>query len=283
MVRGLEAEIATLRSLSPKGRIPAPGLADLVKDTRQSLDTASGSSNMAENYAAKLEALAAEFEETKSPEALDIIRAEEQRLGMQHNHAIQPANRAERRARDLAQLALGISAHLPGTYEVERIDRVCTAILHPPSGTGSTVPLYQDGLTVRVTSRRELVVELAGVICRLLLDRRSVAWLMVGEGADQGISLHIEPGDTLVAFTRTLQMKTRKALLKSGWREQEPHVLAKRWTSPVSALDPAREVAKVLFGVFELGSQDRLNTSVTRTETALAPPEPEPQAQGGVM
>lgn len=285
MVRGLEAEIATLRSLAAKGRIPAPGLAHLVKDTRDALDTASGSSNMAETYAARLEALTAEFAETHSSETLDTIRAEEQRLGMQHNHAIQPANRAEHRARDLAQLALGISAHLPSTYEVERIDRVCTAILHPPPGTGSAVPLYQDDLTVRAASRRELVVELAGVICRLLLDRRSVAWLMVGEDCDQVLCLQIEPGDTLLALADVSQGKPRKALLKSGWREQGAELLERRWPSPVSVLDPAGEVVKVLFGVLELGSLDRLNTSVTRTETALAPPEAEvePQAQGGVM
>lgn len=108
---------------------------------------------------------------------------------------------------------------------------------------------------------------------------------MVGEDGEPAFCLQIEPGDTLLALTDVSRAKARKALLKSGWREQGTELLERRWPSPVSVLDPAREAVKVLFSVFELGSLDRLNITVTRAETALAPPEPEvePQAQGGVM
>jgi hypothetical protein len=109
------------------------------------------------------------------------------------------ADTAARRLRQLAQLALGVSANLGGHDRAYRLDRAAVAVLHPPSTRRPVVLLHEDGL--RLQSRRpgEVVVELCGAVSRLLLDRFGVLELRDGEG--HHVEAWVDGMDLLVAFS----------------------------------------------------------------------------------
>lgn len=200
----------------------------------------------------------------KRPDPQNIVRLHdvERHFSSHYSEALTVAERSERLAREIAQIAFGISACTAG-LQAELLDRAGVAVLYPPRSYGPSVPLRVDGVRLRATSRLELPVELAGVICRILVDRETRVRLRLKNRPDEGIHLEIETGDILLVTARTQVKAIRRRFLESdGWRERENGVFARRWISPVSAIQPARVVSKVLFGLFALASVDALEVSV---------------------
>jgi hypothetical protein len=128
------------------------------------------------------------------------------------------ADDTERAARRIAQLALGVSSGLEPSKRAERLDRAALAVLHPPQGTGRTVGLVEDGLTFFSRHKRELQVELGGVICRMLVDRN--------------VTVRFGDVELRVGSDETLHLVTPKA--------------DRAWDSPVTVSDPAHVTAKAL-------------------------------------
>ena len=147
LAAGLAAEIERLRR--PLGRPPiaAPGLEDL-------LEIAEGA------------AIGAHEEAVEAHEAAlagDWDRAESSRESAQNF-----AELAERAARQIAMLALGVSAWHGSDLYIEATDRAAVTVLSPGIGLGQLRP---GELELFATKRSELVPEIAGLLCVLLVAR----------------------------------------------------------------------------------------------------------------
>jgi hypothetical protein len=158
--------------------------------------------------------------------------------------------------RRLAQLGFGVSALLGGSARIERLDRTCVAVLHPPDGHGIAVPLLSDGVSLAARSREDLVVEVAGIVCRLLIDRGAKVRFEVPGPAGGWFEFTVEPGDVLAASFKATST-SRKASEKpteagKGRRAKESSVRAQRWSSPVRVHEPAKLAVGTLFDAFGL-------------------------------
>jgi len=128
------------------------------------------------------------------------------------------ADETELVARRIAQLAFGVSSGLSYTERADRLDRAAVAILHPPPGTGTPVGLVDDGFEFFSRHAPELPIELGGIICRMLVDRN--VCVRFGD-----IELRVGPDETFHLSTP----------------EED-----RAWDSPVSAIEPAHALAKIL-------------------------------------
>ena len=181
--RSLAAEVEDVRFKGGDDPVPAPGLPKLLdrleRDLRDVLalsdrvDTLLGSQERAVDLPALI--------------AVELDAAEE------------GADEIERVARQLAQLALGVSTGLPPSKRAERLDSAAVAVLHPPTGTDRTVHLIDDGLELFSHDRRELEVELRGLCCRMLLDAEvsaRIGGIELRVGSDQTLHLSTPDGDS---------------------------------------------------------------------------------------
>lgn len=282
---GLMVEINKVVEAHSDGHIPTAGLLEAMGDLEGSVTHTLNGADSAMLTHRRAVDLANALEGAQDTERLERLHGEERRLVLQHDEVLGSSRRCERITRDVAQLAFGISACASGPL-VERLDRAGVAVLHPPRGSGVAVPLREDGLTLRATSEEELSVELAGVICRILVDRGTLVGLLPTDSAGEGIHMEIEHGDTLLVTAQAMVDETRAALLESsGWREEAPGFLVQRWPSPVRAIVPARVIANALFGPFGLESVESLEVTVVASRDADADLESraEPGSNGGVM
>ncbi len=282
---GLKGEIDKVIEAGTDTPIPLEGLDEAMRDldgcvsgTLDAADSSMMTHRRAADYANALEG-------PQDTERLRLLHHEERRLVLQFNNSLEASRQCEKITRDIAQLAFGISACASGPL-VERLDRAGVAVLHPPRGSGQAVPLHEDGLTLRSKSERELTIELAGVICRILVDRRTVVGLLLPDREGEGIYMEVDAGTTLLLTAHTAVDATRRALMESSdWREEEPGILVQRWPSPVRAIVPATLIAKALFGPFDLVAAEALDVSVVSSEDAAVEPQTvvEPESHGTVM
>jgi hypothetical protein len=197
--------------------------------------------------------------------------------------AVQPLRQAEREAdeeagrgvaamleceavvRKLAQLAFGVSAARAASDAIERMDRAGVAVFHPPKGLGRSVLLVEDGLSLLSTSRRELVIELAGVVCRLLIDRGARVTFRKRGGGAWRLDWTVDAQDTLVARTQSSAPRARPRLKTLGWT-QGPKMttgsFVQRWASPVTAILPAKLAVDTLFSVHGVRHPSELEVAV---------------------
>ena len=282
---GLKGEIDKVIEAGTDTPIPIEALDEAMRQLDQCVTlavNAADSSLMTHQRAADLARALAGPEDTHT---IERLHDEERRLILQHNSTLESSLQCERITRDIAQLAFGISACASGPL-VERLDRAGVAVLHPPRGSGQAVPLHEDGLTLRSKSERELAIELAGVICRILVDRRTVVSLLLPGLNIEGIYMEVDAGTTLLLTAHTGGDATRRALMESSdWREEEPGILVQRWPSPMRVIVPATLIAKALFGPFGLEAAEALEVSVVAAADAEveSPTAVEPESHSGVM
>lgn len=213
----------------------------------------------------------ASLEESQSASDIERLHTVERRFSDQRYRAHLAAQESERLTRDLAQLAFGLSA-CSDKPEAEIVDRASVAVLHPPKGSGVAVPLREDGLRLRAASSKELSIDLAGVICRILVDRWTRVTLRLKERPDCGVDLEVEPGDTLLISVKTpAKTKAADLLEPDAWGESGHGVFTRRWPSPVTAIVPARLISKTLFGFFKLDSVAELTVSVAGVDYSGQP------------
>jgi hypothetical protein len=181
--RGLAAEVEQVRFTGGDEPVPAPGLPQLLDRLEQDLRDVLA-------LADRVDALLG------GPErAVDLPAIVAVELGA----AEEGAEAIERVARQLAQLALGVSTGLPPSPRAERLDSAAVAVLHPPAGGGRTAHLIDDGLELFGHDRRELEVELRGLCCRMLLDGEVSAHfgeVVLRVGGDQTLHLATPDGES---------------------------------------------------------------------------------------
>lgn len=204
MASGLAAEIDDLRFQPEERVVPAPGLERL----RQAADRA----------AAQAHELAERIRILTGDDGAPVAGA----LG-ELDRAVAEADRALRR---LAQLGMGVSALTMGGDRIERLDRACVAVLRALERSPATMD--DDDLRLEGSTRDEAVVELAGVICRLLVDRTPAI-----------------RATTSGAWAR-LAVDDQELHLISAAGDQRPQ--HRQWESPVMVSQPADAVLDVILG-----------------------------------
>jgi hypothetical protein len=146
--------------------------------------------------------------------------------------------RTQRTLRDLAQLAMGVGSLRHDSDVGQRLDRAAVAVLHPPAGEGHPVGLCRDGVRLRATTWDELAVEVGGLLCRLLIDRRTVVRL---EFADTAIDCRVDAQDTLHIELLGAADAPPCLLTELGWESRWA-----AWRSPVAIAQPAALVVDSL-------------------------------------
>jgi hypothetical protein len=264
---GLAAEIEGIRAEQAKVP-PAPGLATIRESVNRAAKRAAAAADPAWGLGEKVMKHMHNADATGSLNAgtVKTIHKTENQLIAANTKTLESAREAERAMRRLAQLGFGVSALLGGSARIERLDRTCVAVLHPPDGYGTAVPLLHDGVSLAARSREDLVVEVAGIVCRLLIDRGTKARFEVPGPAGGWFEFSVEPGDTLVASLKATSRKSKAAekLKKTGkpQRGKEPLARSQRWPSPVKVHEPAKLAVDTLFDAFGLERPRQLVVTV---------------------
>jgi hypothetical protein len=196
------------------------------------------------------------------------LRREERRFLAMCDAVVSPAEEAERSCRALAQLVLGVNSVTRGSDEAYRLDRAAVGVLHPPDGQGAKVGLLEDGVALASRSKDELVVELSGLLCRLLLDR-GIRLVLRCPGTKGTLEVEVDAKDTLVARLRLPDSaaKPLAAARKTGWSgARTDGCLSDRWPSPVTILGPSKRIVDTLSRVLGLERVAQLRTRVEPIE-----------------
>lgn len=109
------------------------------------------------------------------------------------------ADTVEQVARQIAQLALGVSMGLAPSDRAERLDTAAIAVLTAPSGSSEPAGLVDDGIELLCRDKQDLRVELRGILCRMLLDRNvsvRIGHVELRVGPDQRLHLSTPDGDS---------------------------------------------------------------------------------------
>ncbi len=208
--QGLAAEIKRLRRLDST---PAPGRKILLRRAE--------SASLEAHEAAQLILTCSDdddFDEWDRDEA--AVRCADRTLD------------AERAARQLAQLAMGVSSCHDGDPRNLRLDRAAVAVVcHPLTGAS----LRADGIEMFATTQEALLSEMAGLICRLI----------------------VEPNTTLLVGPVELEADHDGNLTLTDGSEVH------HWETPVSVYFPAAKVIETLTGspippAIRLGAPSRM-------------------------
>jgi hypothetical protein len=250
-VVGLAAEIDDLR-FQEEGRIvPAPGL-ELLRDrgeeaSREAADAVGAIGRLCGCTVAEQVDLA--------------VRADlDRRIGNASRSARLATSQAQRALRQLAQLAFGVSAFTIGGDRIERLDMAAVAVLHPPLGAGSAVSMVEDGVDLWSRTLPELEIEVAGMLCRVLVDRRT-GLLLRSQG--QEVSFTVDGGDTLRGRAALAGVE-RRHMEAMGWKVGPDDEWTMELPSPVTASMPARAAV----GALRHGGLRRVEDLSVQVETA---------------
>ncbi|MEI8051326.1 MAG: hypothetical protein WCI12_07810 [Actinomycetes bacterium] len=152
--KGLAEEISAMRIEGEHGVIPAPGLFGFVDDAERSLREGTEAADLVVRLVS---------EPGLSDETL-------RRAAMAAHRSITACDRSSRALRQIAQVGFGVSAMLGPSERVERLDRVAVAALVAPDASGERRTLIEDQMTPQAPDEAALLVELGGLICRMLID-----------------------------------------------------------------------------------------------------------------
>lgn len=284
---GLAAEIAGICEGDAK-ITPAPGLAKLRTIADRAATQAAATADPAWDLAKSVKEYRAAAMTDPNPEAIKKMRQAEDQLLATRKKVFAFVEEAESATRRLAQLGFGISALHRSTPEIERLDRACVAVLHPPDGHGIAVSLLRDGVSLMARSRDELKVEIAGIVCRLLIDRGTKARFEVPGPKGGWFEFVVEPGDVLAAFSELtsrgskVSVKHRKTNKAGGSKTQSG--LISKWPSPVKVSEPADFAVAKLFDSFGLKRPNQLVVTLERVSNQnMAPDELSSQRPPGLV
>jgi hypothetical protein len=207
LATGLAAEVDDIRFQGEDGPVVAPGLDELRASADHSARNAAAAANRAR---------ALQGEDSMLEAVEDVERA---------------ATEGARAGRSLAQLALGVSAHLWPSERVDRLDRAAVSVLAPPGQTERLVPVSSDGFVMRGTRRAEWAVAVAGLISRLLVERCQAADFVGCDG--RRVRVGVSSDDELLAWMASPDADLRR------WR---------RWPSPITVSGVVRDILDLLVG-----------------------------------
>jgi hypothetical protein len=163
------------------------------------------------------------------------------------------AREAERALRSLAQRAFGVSARTAGGPWSSLLDRAAVAALHPPEGEGPRAGLAQDGLVLHSKTRDELVLEIAGLVGRLLVERLARVRLGVRRGGP-AVLLEVDLDDSL------------QVRIEGGATPEAES--PRRWNSPMVLSLPAERVVRLLYDTLGVTKPSQVRVEVLRRVVA---------------
>lgn len=242
---GIASEIDDLRLQEEDRIVPAPGFYALKDEIE---DAARVAPERADTVAMLVSTASSD------EEAANSLRAAINRYG-----ELQEARETiELGLRRLAQLAFGVSTLTLGGDRIERLERAAVAILHAPGERGRA--LFEESPRFFSTTPDELVVEVAGVLCRLLIDRSSTATFT----APAGQIVFSVDGETLIG---TVQSNAGSSAKRWSHPELPPTA---RWESPVVVTRPATLTVETLTQVLGLETVSALTVSYGQKGDAKA-------------
>ena len=181
--KGLADEVDDVRFQSGVKPVRAPGLPKLVDRLEHYVHDVLALSE-------RVEALLAGTERSWDLDSIIEVEVEAAEEG---------ADAVEQVARQIGQLALGVSMGLAPSDRAERLDSAAIAVL-TPRGAGSGTPcLVDDGIELFCRDKQDLRVELRGIFCRMLLDRNvsvRIGDVELTVGPDQALHLSTAEGDS---------------------------------------------------------------------------------------
>ena len=183
LAKGLAGEVDDVRFQSGDNPVRAPGLPNLVERLERSVHDVLALTE-------RVDALLAGTERTWDLESIIEVEVEAAEEG---------ADAVEQLARQIAQLALGVSMGLAPSDRAERLDSAAIAVLTPPGRGCETPGLVDDGIELFCRDKQDLRVELRGVLCRMLLDRNvsvRIGDVELRVGPDQTLHLSTPDGDS---------------------------------------------------------------------------------------
>jgi hypothetical protein len=180
--KGLAAEVVVMRLQGGDEPVPVPGLRKLLDRLNQNLRDVSALSDRIDDLLHSSE---------PAWNLMSIVEVEADALE-------EGAEGITRVARQIAQLALGVSTGLEPSKGADRLDSAAIAVLSPPCRLGETVGLVCDGIELFSHVQPELEVEFRGICCRMLLDHNVV--VRIGDvelivGSDEVLHLSTPDGD----------------------------------------------------------------------------------------
>ncbi len=271
---GLSSEIESIRAKQIKVT-PAPGLAKLRERVNRAAKSAAAAADPAWSLCEEALKNMRTVSTTDKPhaEAVRKLRETKDQLVEICAKALTFAEEAECAMRRLAQLGFGVSALLGRSARIERLDRTCVAVLHPPDGHGiQSSLLSRDNLELFSKSRKELLVEISGIVCRLLIDRDATVGFWVPGPEGGCFEFTVDTADVLVTCAKATSQPTKaiQQLNKPqvAGNTNSDLIPAQTWPSPVRVHAPAKLAVDTLFDVFDLARPEKLAVTI----------EPKPRA-----
>lgn len=222
--RGLAAAAAELSSYFPDDPIPTPGLDQFVDQLNEACTTVS--------------AVADGVGDLEDPTADDPVVA----TAIDRAHAsLAPGTRALRR---LAQLALGVTTYLPDDPAVTLVERAAIGVLKlEPT---SAAELADDGVDIVSSDVPGFRVELAGALCRMIVDHHCRLTIdSPGTERPGSIAATVDAIGNL-ELTLTAPAGVALAELEAlGWTTG-PSGLSAKWKDPLIVSQPAELIVSTL-------------------------------------
>ena len=200
--KGLAAEVELMRLQGGDEMVPAPGLPKLLDRLDHNLQCVSALSDRIDDLL---------YGSEQPWNLMSIVEVEADALE-------EGAEVVARIARQIAQLALGVSTGLVPRKSAERLDDAAIAVLSPPYRLGETVGLVCDGIELFSNDHTDLEVELRGICCRMLLDHN--------------VCVRIGDVKLMVGSDEVLHLSTADS--------------DSEWEAPVEVLYPARATVRAL-------------------------------------
>lgn len=264
---GLATEIEAIRDEHHEAP-PAPGLEDLRKIAERAARGAAIAADLAWGLCQKVTKYSHDILASETPGTRIIKRLyeAEKQLFAAHKKTLGLAQEAERALRSLAQFGFGVSALLTGSSRVEQLGRACTAVLHPAEDQGIAAPLQEDGVTLLAESRGELMVEIAGILSRLLIDRETKVRFEAPGPGGCCFEFVVEEGDLLAGTYKASSTSSGPAEKRGRARGQKPrgsqNDLVQKWPSPVTVSQPAKIAVSSLFDASGIDRPSRITITV---------------------
>ncbi len=237
--RGLAVEIEDSRFPDDGDPIPAPHVEELIAELGAATSDACNAGDLVAQ-------LLNDPDDEALNDSLDAALAE----------TLRASEAAQRANRTLAQLMLGVTSQLGWNDEIARAERAATMVLHPAEER--VVPLTEDGLMLRARHDPELVTELCGAFCRMIIDhnceleiRTDAAgerrWIVARVDAVGNLDLStvVAPAEVDELLDLGIDLDVALAV---GWNRvpENDGGLHAAWDDPLSVLEPARLVLATL-------------------------------------
>lgn len=223
--RGLAAVIAELGAPDPDNTVPIPGLALLVAELEDACC-----------------AVCAVADEVVSlGDVGGAANATVADLVSRSGAALSAGGLAARR---LAELCLGVTSYLPDDPRVTLAERAAVAALKLDSTIANE--LVDDGIRVKANDLVGLGVDLAGTLCRMIVDHDCVLTLDL-EGVNGPVSIACtvdSVGNLELALIGPPDALTEE-LGSLGWAS-EPDGLGANWDDPLAVVEPVELIISTL-------------------------------------